>query len=166
MKLKTVLLCACLAAPLLSNAKKTIINWTHTTRHTSDRSLVPIIPLEATFDDELHELTLLLFDEGYSILVADSRSGWNADKVKSSLEINSNPIIITGTCDRGNHAWILDGYQKRADSVLGELYYVHSNMGWSGAFDGYFLIQNSMSFQAGGDDYNRNISIYPNVRKK
>lgn len=69
MKLKTVLLCACLAAPLLSNAKKTIINWTHTTRHTSDRSLVPIIPLEATFDDELHELTLLLFDEGYSILV-------------------------------------------------------------------------------------------------
>lgn len=99
-------------------------------------------------------------------IVADSRSGWNADKVKSSLEINSNPIIITGTCDRGNHAWILDGYQKRADSVLGELYYVHSNMGWSGAFDGYFLIQNSMSFQAGGDDYNRNISIYPNVRKK
>lgn len=69
MKLKTVLLCACLAAPLLSNAKKTIINWTHTTRHTSDRSLGPIIPIEATFDDELHELTLLLFDEGYSILV-------------------------------------------------------------------------------------------------
>lgn len=99
-------------------------------------------------------------------IVADSRNDWNANKVKSSLETNSNPIIITGTCDRGNHAWILDGYQKRVNSVLGEFYYVHSNMGWGGASDGYFLIQNPMSFQAGNDNYNRNISIYPNVRKK
>lgn len=69
MKLKTVLLCVCLTAPLLSNAKKTLIDWTYTTRHTDDRSLGPAIPIEATYDDELHELTLMLFDEGYSILV-------------------------------------------------------------------------------------------------
>lgn len=69
MKLKTVLLCACLAAPLFSNAKKTRINWKYTTGHADDRSLGPTIPIEATFDDEFHELTLMLFDEGYSILV-------------------------------------------------------------------------------------------------
>lgn len=68
-KLKTVLLCVCLATPLLSTAKKIRINWTHTTRHTNERSLEPASPIEATFDDELHELTLMLFDEGYSILV-------------------------------------------------------------------------------------------------
>lgn len=102
-------------------------------------------------------------------IVADSRSSWNTNKVKSSLgtnSTNSRPIIITGTCDRGNHAWVLDGFQKRTNNFTQELYYVHANMGWSGNGDGYFLIGNSMSFQTGGDDYNRNIAIYPNVRKK
>lgn len=102
-------------------------------------------------------------------IVADSRSSWNTNKVKSSLGTNSTnsiPIIITGTCDRGNHAWVLDGFQKRNNIFTGEFYYVHANMGWSGNGDGYFLIGNSMSFQTGGDDYNRNIAIYPNVRKK
>ena len=102
-------------------------------------------------------------------IVTDSRSSWNANKVKSSLgtnSTNSKPIIITGTCDRGNHAWVLDGFQKRENLFVGEFYYVHANMGWSGYGDGYFLIENSMSFQTGGDDYNRNINIYPNVRKK
>lgn len=101
--------------------------------------------------------------------MADSRSSWNTNKVKSSLgtnSTNSRPIIITGTCDRGNHAWVLDGFQKRTNNFTQELYYVHANMGWSGNGDGYFLIGNSMSFQTGGDDYNRNIAIYPNVRKK
>lgn len=102
-------------------------------------------------------------------IVTDSRSSWDANRVKSSLGTNSTnakPIIITGTCDRGNHAWVLDGFQKRANLFVGEFYYVHANMGWSGNGDGYFLINNSMSFQTGGDDYNRNINIYPNVRKK
>lgn len=101
-------------------------------------------------------------------IVADSRSSWNTNKVKSSLgtnSTNSRPIIITGTCDRGNHAWVLDGFQKRTNFTQ-ELYYVHANMGWNGNGDGYFLIGNSMSFQTEVDDYNRNIAIYPNVRKK
>lgn len=103
-------------------------------------------------------------------IVADSKSGWNVDKVKSSLGTGNEdckPIIVTGTCERGGHAWVLDGFQRRKDYFIGvEYYYVHANMGWSGSGDGYFLVENSMSFQTAGDDFNRNINIYPNVRKK
>lgn len=102
-------------------------------------------------------------------IVADSRSSWNVSKVKASLGTNSqnaNPIIITGVCDTGSHAWILDGFQKRLDSSGKELYYVHANMGWSGYEDGYYLAESSMSFQTSIDNYNRNINIYPNVREK
>lgn len=66
MKLKNIFLCVCLVIPLLSNAKPRHIYFKS---HSSDRSLEPTSPIEATFDDELHELTLMLFDEGYSILV-------------------------------------------------------------------------------------------------
>lgn len=66
MKLKAVLLCACLGISLLSNARPRHIKFK---LNTKTRSLGPTIPIEATFDDELHELTLMLFDEGYSILV-------------------------------------------------------------------------------------------------
>lgn len=102
-------------------------------------------------------------------IAADSRSSWNVSKVKASLGTNSqnaNPIIITGTCDTGSHAWILDGFQKRLDNSGKELYYVHANMGWSGNEDGYYLAESSMSFQTNIDNYNRNINIYPNVCKK
>lgn len=66
MKLKVVLLCACLSISLFSNARPRHIKFKLDTR---TRSLGPTIPIEATYDDELHELTLMLFDEGYSILV-------------------------------------------------------------------------------------------------
>lgn len=66
MKLKIVFLFACLSIPLLSNAGPRLIDFKS---HTDDRSLGPMIPIEASYDDELHELTLMLFDEGYSILV-------------------------------------------------------------------------------------------------
>lgn len=69
MKLRKVLLAlGFLFISLTSNAASSRI-LLKKTRHADDRSLGPIIPIEATFDDELHELTLMLFDEGYSILV-------------------------------------------------------------------------------------------------
>lgn len=68
MKLRnTLLLCVCLVT-LSSNAKIRAIHFNKKS-NSDDRSLGPITPIEATFDDELHELTLRLFDEGYSILV-------------------------------------------------------------------------------------------------
>ncbi len=69
MKLKTVLLlCVCLFLSMPSNAKIRTIFLNKKSRY-DDRSLGPTIPVEATYDDKLHELTLMLFDEGYSILV-------------------------------------------------------------------------------------------------
>ncbi|WP_288880924.1 DUF3244 domain-containing protein [uncultured Bacteroides sp.] len=69
MKLKTaLLLCVCLFLSMPSNAKIRTIFLNKESRY-DDRSLGPTIPIEATYDDELHELTLMLFDEDYSILV-------------------------------------------------------------------------------------------------
>lgn len=67
MKLKNkFLLAACLVVPLLSNARPRHLDFK---ANTDDRSSDFVIPIEATFDDELHELTLMFFDDGYSILV-------------------------------------------------------------------------------------------------
>lgn len=69
MKLKTpLLLCVCLFFSIPSNAKTSTIHFKKMNK-CEERSLDPTIPIEATYDDELHELTLILFDEGYSILV-------------------------------------------------------------------------------------------------
>lgn len=51
-----------------SNAKVHNIFLKKKSRY-DDRSLGSTFPIEASFDDELHELTLMLFDESYSILV-------------------------------------------------------------------------------------------------
>lgn len=68
MRLKTaLLLCVCFIS-LPSNAKVRAIHFKKKSK-CEERSLGPTIPIEATYDDELHELTLMHFDEGYSILV-------------------------------------------------------------------------------------------------
>lgn len=69
MKQKTaLLLCVCLFFSMPSNAKIRSIILNKKCK-CDDRSMGYTIPIEATYDDELHELTLMLFDEGYSILV-------------------------------------------------------------------------------------------------
>lgn len=105
-------------------------------------------------------------------IIADSRCNWDMNKVRVALGNSVStfkPVIVTGRCDAGGHAWVLDGFQQRRDNTTGqEYYYVHANMGWGGLDDGYFLVESSMNFQCETISYNfnRNIYIYPNVRKK
>lgn len=98
--LKIVLLFVCLVFPFLCSAKKTRISWTLTTRHVDDRTLDADVSIEAFFDDELKELTLAFYDEGYSVLVEVKDNGGNVvytdhlmmvdgDNVRIPLEGNS-----------------------------------------------------------------------------
>ena len=44
----------------------------------------------------------------------------------------------------GRHAWLIDGYQKyKYQSSNSYKYYLHTNYGWGGRFDGYYAISNN-----------------------
>jgi fibronectin type 3 domain-containing protein len=68
--------------------------------------------------------------------VAHRRSASDADwlaKIRADLDAGQ-PIWYVGSGSGGAHAFVLDGYTE-AD-------YFHFNWGWSGAYDGYFLLSN------------------------
>jgi hypothetical protein len=73
---------------------------------------------------------------------------------------NGNPIMYAGSPASGvsGHAFVLDGYK-----VIDGVYYYHVNWGWSGAFNGYYLI---MNLNPQGENYAGHgcdmvINIYP-----
>ena len=59
-----------------------------------------------------------------------SDEDWKA-LIRAELEAG-RPVYYGGQADGGGHAFVLDGYQ--ADD------YFHVNWGWSGRYDGYFLL--------------------------
>lgn len=69
---------------------------------------------------------------------------WNRLIVKELDEFR--PVLMSGISsgDNAGHAFVLDGYETRG----GDIYY-HVNWGWSGAGDGYYLV-NHMTPTSGG----------------
>lgn len=70
------------------------------------------------------------------------------------------PVLYSGKAASGvsGHAFVIDGYK-----VIDGLYYYHVNWGWSGMWNGYFLI---MNLKPGNENYagygcNMVINIYP-----
>lgn len=51
--------------------------------------------------------------------------------IKAELDA-SRPLIMAGAGAGGGHAWIIDGYDENG--------YLHSNWGWGGIANGYFLL--------------------------
>jgi hypothetical protein len=82
------------------------------------------------------------YDEGaqYTFASYYSTSEW-ASMLRNDLDL-TRPIYYGGSGPDGGHAFVLDGYQGTN--------YFHFNWGWSGAYDGYFYLNNlnpgSMSF--------------------
>lgn len=54
------------------------------------------------------------------------------------------PVIYTGNSAQGAHAFVCDGYSTDG--------YYHINWGWSGAFDGYFLLS---ALDTGNDNFTK-----------
>lgn len=92
--LKIVLLFVCLVFPFLCSAKKTRISWTLTTRHVDDRTLDASVSIEAFFDDELKELTLAFYDEGYSVLVEVKDNGGNVVYTNHLMMVDGDNVRI------------------------------------------------------------------------
>lgn len=75
-------------------------------------------------------------------------SEWQAI-IKNELD-NARPIIYTGDDPSGGHAFVCDGYDDQM--------YFHMNWGWSGALDGYFLLD-SLTLSWGGTGTNDSFSF-------
>lgn len=84
MEIKVMFVCACLAVTLLDNAASRV--RLEKTVNREDRSLIQTIPIEAFFDDELQELTLKFWDDGYPILIEVK------DEVGNIIFVNSYPV--------------------------------------------------------------------------
>ena len=69
---------------------------------------------------------------------------------------NGYPVFYAGHAAAGvtGHAFIIDGYK-----VIDGIYYYHVNWGWSGAFNGYYLILNLKPEDANYAGYGSNMVI-------
>jgi hypothetical protein len=113
----------------------------------------------------------------------DNRSSFNVLTCKSSLDAqrvllasgfrnvedeDQNPVKI-------GHNWVVDGYAiiRKIPPGTGQIYqqhnmYLHCNMGWSGASNGWFLVNynGTVTFEVLTGHYNKDLSIFPNARRK
>jgi len=71
--------------------------------------------------------------------------------LKTDLDLN-RPLIYSGSGSNGGHAWVCDGYQGTN--------YFHFNWGWSGAYNGYFYLNN---LSVAGDDFTSNQDVIHNI---
>ena len=81
-----------------------------------------------------------IFDHGISrIYPEDYSTSQYRQLLQSDLDSNQ-PIIYVGYSDEGGHAWNIDGYQDD---------YFHSNFGWGGSNNGYYLLSAMNGFNSG-----------------
>lgn len=109
-----------------------------------------------------------------------------APMIIASLD-NKYPVLVGGDEEKetrstdgknGGHCWILDGYQIRRRPISTMLkaiikkndVYIHANFGWKGYESGYYMVDRNdtyLTFQtAANGNYNKNLHIYPRVRRK
>lgn len=74
------------------------------------------------------------FDKGVALMKRDyfSADDWDA-MMYGELEAG-RPIVYSGQATEGGHSFVCDGYDGNG--------YYHINWGWSGYYDGYFLLSN------------------------
>lgn len=75
----------------------------------------------------------------YRIYADDTPTNQYREYLQSDLDENQ-PIIYVGYSDEGGHAWNLDGYDGD---------YFHSNFGWGGSNNGYYLLSAMNGFDWG-----------------
>lgn len=87
------LLCMCLFAVTPSNAKIRSIFLNKKCKF-DERTLDASISIEAFFDDELKELTLAFYDEGYSVLVEVKDNGGNVVYTNHIMMVDGDNVRI------------------------------------------------------------------------
>jgi len=104
-------------------------------------------------------------------IAIDGQQSLNITNLKNSI-LNLKPVIMYGqTNTGGGHHWIADGLISVISyepSGIVTTQYLHANMGYGKSYTGYFLLpsNNTMSFNTGFAHFEKNIVMYPNMRRK
>lgn len=67
-------------------------------------------------------------------------------------------MIMRGEASASNagHAWVCDGWKRHTYNNVTYYDYLNMNWGWDGSSNGFYLVENPISFNAGGHLFNRN----------
>ena len=84
---------------------------------------------------------------------------------KLSLQ-NGGPFLLGAQGPNSSHLWVCDGWKKHIYDDGSYYEYLNMNWGWSGNSNGFFLVENPMSFSANGSLFNSNFRMAYNVRKQ
>lgn len=79
---------------------------------------------------------------------------------KYALE-NGEPTIMRGqnSGSTSGHAWVCDGWKRHIYDDATYYDYLSMNWGWDGSSNGFYLVENPISFSAGGHLFNEGFKI-------
>lgn len=82
---------------------------------------------------------------------------FSIEECKYNLQ-NGGPMIMRGEASASNagHAWVCDGWKRHTYNNVAYYDYLNMNWGWDGSSNGFYLVENPISFNAGGHLFNRN----------
>ena len=102
----------------------------------------------------------------------DLINGWDGNAAFQSLQL-AKLVWVAATSNRGgSHAFILDGFAywrpQTRYLVKNFDFYFHTNMGWGGYYDGFYLVNKDLSitFDTSNGSYDRNFSMIYNIINK
>ena len=100
------------------------------------------------------------------------KNGWDGNAAFQSLQL-AKLVWVAATSNRGgSHAFILDGFAywrpQTRYLVKNFGFYFHTNMGWGGYYDGFYLVNKDLSitFDTSNGSYDRNFSMIYNIINK
>lgn len=100
------------------------------------------------------------------------KNGWDGNAAFQSLQL-AKLVWVAATSNRGgSHAFILDGFAywrpQTRYLVKNFDFYFHTNMGWGGYYDGFYLVNKDLSitFDTSNGSYDRNFSMIYNIINK
>ena len=106
-----------------------------------------------------------------SVLISYGLQNWGVmnfsiENGKYSLQ-NGGPFILFANHSDGNvgHVWVCDGWKRHIYDDNTYYDYLNMNWGWGGISNGFYYVENPMSFSAGGYMFNRNFLMIYNIRK-
>ncbi|MBQ4055903.1 MAG: C10 family peptidase [Bacteroidaceae bacterium] len=126
------------------------------------------IELNTDFDDpngsRVDEVNIIPAMNAYGLTCGGMR-GFTIFDGKLSLQ-NGGPFLLGAQGSNSSHLWVCDGWKKHIYDDGSYYEYLNMNWGWSGNSNGFFLVENPMSFSANGSLFNSNFRMAYNVRKQ
>ena len=95
-------------------------------------------------------------------LGAGSFTAYSIEKCIQSLQ-NGYPILFMAQSSEGGHAWICDAWKRHIYDSSTYYDYLDMNWGWSGLSNGFFSINDPLSFPTDKATFNSDFKILINV---